>query len=236
MGTCGGWGCSASDSGSVRQSQWTAFFKRFPGYTTFYSRIGAFSDPLSGTGRGSAMIKFMDWIRRSGRIAGSKWWNRVNREEVQGSLTSWRRFELNQRYIRVTSSDSSYLWYKYIKSKKFDPAGSGPLGYYGGTFRQAWDAHQRSLWNGISKAASFYDDEPGAERLFILKVVSNVELYARTGVNLDGLLDLFKTVGGYPETYPANKTQACAAAWPSSYPFLGPFVNYKSPLEKAVCG
>ena len=138
------------------------------------------------------MINFMDWIRRSGRLANSKRWNRVNREEVQGSLSAWYRFEKNLRYIRVTSSDSSYLWFKYIKAKHFDPTGSLPLGYYGGTFSQAWAAHQRSLWNGIKAASVYYGQEPKAEQLFIVKVVSNAEGYAKSGVNLDAFLDLIK--------------------------------------------
>ena len=234
IGTCGGLSCWASDSGRDRQRQFTAFFRRFPGVYTSSSPGGAYWATLRDLGRGAAMVAFMDWIRASTRIDRSRWWNRVNREVVQGSLTAWRKSDLNSRYVRVTSADSSYPWYQYITARRVNPAGQLPLGYYGGSYSQVWAAHQRSLWNGIARADTYFGAETAAERLFIVKVVTNVELYASIGFNADALLELGKSRAGYPDTYPATRRQACNVFCPVT--LGGSFVNQKPALERQVCG
>ena len=178
----------------------------------------------------------MDWEVRSLRVSRSHWWKTVNRSIVQGALTAWYRFDTTTTYGYVSSYDNSYLWYLYAKSKLFDPAGGTyPLGYYGGTWKQVWAAHQRSLWNGIAKAAPYLANESKAEQLFIQKVVSNVEVYYRGGIELDTFLDKLRVAGGYPETYPATIAQACNATWPPNVWIIGPFVQYRSELEDAIC-
>jgi RHS repeat-associated protein len=234
VGTCGGLGCWASDRGWPRQQQFAAFFRRFPGVSLTSSPGGSFWSTLSGLGRGSAMVAFVDWIRASTRIDRSRWWNRVNREVIQGSLTAWRKFDLNSRYIRVTSADSSYPWYRYITARKVNPAGPLPLGYYGGSYSHVWAAHQHSLWNGIARADTYFSQESPAERLFIVKVITNVEWYASIGINADALLDPAKSAARYPVTYPATRRQACNVICPVT--LGGTFVNQKPALERQVCG
>jgi hypothetical protein len=249
LGDCGIYsssGCTASANGWPRYHQWRRFFLRFPGYFTnsWYNRLtGKWTTsyvPYSGTGMwGSAMLEFMAWIVSSGRVDGSDWWNEVNREIVQGSLTAWRKSDLNLKYVRVTSSASSYRWYVYIRDRMFDPGGDLPLNYYGRSSDEAWAAHQRGLWNGVLDASLLLGKERPAEQLVIYKVLANVEVYYRLGHPLDGLPGFAKTLGGYPDNYPASTSQACNMWGPNQWPVMsGPFWNFVSletALERRLC-
>ena len=183
LATCDGWGCSAGTSATTRIAQLKAFFKRFPGYRCGYHCYGYV--PNTGTGYGTAILDFMEWERT--RINGSRWWQTVNKEIVQGALTAWYRFDRKSRYVRPTSSDSSYLWSKYIRGKYLTAGrlANWTEGYYGGSRSQMWAAHQRALWNGVKKAAPYLASETIEERLVIYKVLVNVEWYARSWPDLD---------------------------------------------------
>lgn len=225
-----------------------AFFARFPGYRCGYHCYGYV--PNTGYGYGAGILSFMEWERN--RINHSRWWNIVNKELVQGALTGWYRFDKSLRYIRVTSSDSSYLWYKYIKGKYLT---AGPLanwspGYHGGSRTQMWAAHQRSLWNGVRKASSYYGRERAEERLVIYKVLVNVEWYARSWPDLDVGLSTAIRLASYPGYNPdkgiPTRTEACRMWYPrtlslsyfSAYIDLDPYfyTGDKPEIQRKLCG
>jgi RHS repeat-associated protein len=201
-------GCVASGDVYRRKEQWTQFFKRFPG--SYYSCVTAYYyctwKKRSGVGNGDGMLGFMDYLIQSGRMGAglSSWWTNVDRTIVQGSLTAWSYFDIG---VRPSSfgSPPTYLWWTYIRGHLFSD------GYFGGSHKAAWDAHQRGLWAGVRASAGYVIYEQKAERIFMWKVLNNVEWYYRTGMEADWALGGATWIGGYPQTWPATPRGACNA-------------------------
>lgn len=233
ISNCGGLGCTAAPDGAKRLRQFTAFFTRFPGYRYSVGCYGGWWDacramPLARQGHGHGMVKFMDWLVTSRRLDRSRWWNTANREIVQGALTAW--FLTDSAVRRPTMGSSTAPWFRYARSKYLN----GPndeAGYHGGTLRQAWIAHQKSLWNGVAKAAKYYADEPPAERLVIFKVLVNVNFYFEQHLSLDGLLGPATWFAAYPDRYPASPREACNM----NYVMALPFTPERPEFERALC-
>jgi hypothetical protein len=206
LGTCGGFGCVARPLPAGRYLQWKAFWQRFPSYDCGYHCL--YVQPKSGTGIGGAFLAFMRWIMNSGRLGASRWWNFVNRQIVQSSLTAWHAFDLGYPTPSGVfwSGYARYIRRQYIKSFSWS---TWRAGYYGGTDRQAWDAHQEALWIGVHGASHYYPDEKRSERLVIWKVLVNVEAFYRSGLPLDALLDPAIGLANYPMHYPATRSDAC---------------------------
>jgi len=150
----------------------TAFFRRFPGTIVLQSRW--LHNVLSGTGRRLREIRFLDWIRRSGR-SRLQVVESCQREVVQGSFC-WYRFVRTLRNIRVTSSIHRICSSTSSEALRSDR----PLPVATTEERlAAWPDQRSSEWH---QAASVYYQGAKAEQLFIVKVVSNVEVYARSGI------------------------------------------------------
>jgi len=167
------------------------------------------------------MLGFLQYLIDSKRIDKSLWWNKVDRAIVQGSLSAWSDYE------RRTSASSSvttgaHEWGKYIRGPKINDR------HVGGSWRQAWNGHQRGLWHGVARSGSLVVHETYAERIFIWKVLNNVEYYSRTGIDIDGALGVGIVLAGYPRTYPATGFTACTTLHREDY---GTFVSryYKPP-------
>jgi RHS repeat-associated protein len=209
LGTCGGWGCVARAQMRERLGQMRAFFRRFPGYSTRFYYTRYVYTVLPGLGRGEGIIKFMQWEVDSGR-GRSPWWNRVNKELVQGALNAWRKVDNGSRYVRPTGSIfDDYLWLRYAKTQWLPAFDRRPAGFFGGTWQRVWDAHQKSLWIGVKAASALASRETRAERLVMWKVLVNVESYYRAGIDADGALDFMRSIARYPDQYPATARQAC---------------------------
>lgn len=223
---CGAFSCTAARDGRTRIRQFRRFWEEFPGYKRAPAVRGISGGRvyLKGTGHGHAMIKFMEWELISGRLDGSRWWNRANREIVQGALSAWVVAESNLRRPSMNAGSAAYL--RYVK------ASTRPgFGFFGGSYAQAWDAHQISLWRGVAAAGRYYGDEPRAEQLVIYKVMVNVELYYQLRPNLDGLLDWGRETARYPDQYPPTRRQACGMG----YAGWLPFTPTRPRLERDLC-
>ncbi len=197
--------CVAADTGSTRLRQWREFFLTYPGTHQDCDRGYCKWYQNSGVGRGGGMLGFLEYLIGSGRIAKSRWWNRTDKAIVQASLTAWNN---HARGTGISSYDNSgaYDWLRYITA--------GPqMGEkdVGGSWRQAWTAHQASLWSGVINNRGAVIQERFEERIFMWKVLNNVETYFRTGIDLDGALGVGIRLGSYPSTYPATASQACGA-------------------------
>jgi hypothetical protein len=71
---------------------------------------------------------------------------------------------------------------------------------------------------GVDLARAFKSEERYSKRIFMWKVLNNVEFYARTGIDIDGALGVGIVLGRYPRTYPATVSQACGAVlWTEEY-------------------
>jgi RHS repeat-associated protein len=197
-------GCTASNDGATRKLQWKAFFTRFPGVYYSCYRSYCWWVRYSGVGRGGGMLDFMQWEIDSRRLRLSPWWNSVNKTIVQSSLWAWSYFDRGIRPYPIGASPT-YYWYQYIMG----PTVSG--NQYGSSWSKAWAAHQRSLWVGVTGASGYRSGETYNERIFIWKVLNNVEWYYRTGWDLDGALWFALRLGSYPTDYPATKLGACSA-------------------------
>jgi RHS repeat-associated protein len=204
LATCGGLGCTASADATLRKKQWAAFFHRFPGTQCGYHCYGIV--PQSGTGNGTAMLAFLDWMIRSGRTHG--WWNSVDKVLVQGSLSAWRYFDSGTvpPYI---ASRATYLWWTYTKGGYLTKGCCWTAGYYGGSLARAWNAHQAGIWGGVQTSGSLVANETFAERVVMWKVLNNLESYYSSGHPADLLLGVATEFGGYPKTYPATMKSAC---------------------------
>ena len=218
--------CVAQSDPFVRRDQWRAFFHRFPGadkrcYTVRFVTSCTWQKQ-SDYGRGAGMLGFMDYLIDSGRFRGSAWWNNVDRRLVQGSLFAEKYSDLNIR-LGPIGGDPSYFWWVYIRAHLFSD------GYHGGSRAQAWTAHQRGIWMGVLGERPSLGVEPFREKVFIWKVLNNLEWYYRLGYDADGALGVIRYFGKYPNTYPATAYAACNAAYQPDY---AAYVSYyfKEPI------
>jgi hypothetical protein len=156
----------------------------------FFVRYPHGSAPL---GLGRAVVDFVDWERRSGRLAdggGSRWWRCIN-----GVMMLDLRAAAHAIDHGLSARGAVAAWVAYA-------GGEIP-----GAQVRLWGAHQASLAVGLAHAAPMLAAEPAAEREFAAIVVAIVERvaagHAATGT---GGLAAF-TARHYPAHYPIRDVE-----------------------------
>jgi len=156
----------------------------------FFARHPHGSAPL---GLGRAVVDFVDWERRSGRLAdegGSRWWRCIN-GVMMLDLRAAARAIAHGRAARGAAA----AWVTYAD------------GEIRGAQVRLWAAHQASLAVGLEHAAPMLAAEPAAEREFAAIVVAIVERVA-AGHAPTGTGDLAAfTARHYPSQYPTRDVE-----------------------------
>ena len=152
------------------------FFERFPN-----------GPPPLGLGR--AVVDFIDWQRRSGRLSdvqGSRWWRCVNGVMCLHLETATLALDHD-----LGVDDAPARWVRFTRAGAPDAQ------------RQLWAAHQASLRHGLAVAQSLLTLEMVAEQELIRIVLAVVESVAQhnTSTATDRLAAF--TARHYPEHYPA---------------------------------
>lgn len=152
----------------------------------FFARHTQGAGPL---GLGRAVVDFVDWELRSGRLAddGSAWWRCVNGVMMLDLRDAANAFDRDHAVSGTASA-----WVAYACGDLADAQA------------HLWDAHQASLTAGLRYAEPLLAAEPEAERELAAIVVAVVERVAAdrapTGT---GALAAF-TARHYPAHYPAH--------------------------------
>jgi hypothetical protein len=156
----------------------------------FFARHPHGSAPL---GLGRAVVDFVDWERRSGRLAddgGSRWWRCVNGVMMLDLRDAARAIEHGR-----SARGAVAAWVAYAGSE--NPGAQVRL----------WAAHQASIAVGLEHAARLLAAEPAAEREFAAIVVAIVErVAAGDAPTATGDLAAF-TARHYPAHYPARDAE-----------------------------
>jgi hypothetical protein len=147
-------------------------------------------------GLGRAIVDFVAWELRSGRLAdtgGSRWWRAVN-----GCMMLDLRAATAALENADTDAGGAAMWLAYATAARADAQGA------------LWRAHQASLVHGLAVAAPLLAAEHPAEREFagiaIQFVVDAAAMSIPTGQ--DALARL--TERFYPGHYPATDTDVSA--------------------------
>ncbi len=141
-------------------------------------------------GLGRAVVDFVDWELRSGRLAddGSEWWRCVN-----GVMMLDLRDAAHTIEHGLAPRGAVAAWVAYASGDV--PGAQGRL----------WEAHQMSLAAGLRDAGPLLALEPAAERELAAIVVAVVEGVAadRSSTSTADLAAL--TARRYPAHYPARE-------------------------------
>ncbi len=161
---------------------------------------------------GRAVLDFVDWQIRSGRIAehggGSAWWRFVNGHlvlDLRDATASYAR-PIDPRGTHGDSNggedrtdrdadERAARWVRFATCDGSDPARAQAL---------LWDAHQVSLHAALERAEPLLAAEPPGERWFARTAVAMVDRAAATGqaTGTDALDRM--TRRHYPDHYPAT--------------------------------
>ena len=144
-------------------------------------------------GLGRAVLDFVQWELRSGRIAdtgGSGWWRTVN-----GCMIIDLRAAMVALALGDTDhpSDAVAAWTDYVAAPRSDAQ------------QMLWRAHQASIARGLAVAAPLLANEDPAEREFACVVVEIVSDAAAANLATGDASLASLTERVYPAHYPATQ-------------------------------